>query len=43
MAVLPPSSVPNGNVPPGVNPFNVKISSLCSLKKKIFKLLFKKF
>ena len=34
MAVLPPSRVPNGKVPPGVKPFNVKISSLCSLDKK---------
>lgn len=33
MAVLPPSRVPNGRVPPGVKPFNVRISSLCSLKE----------
>ena len=34
MALLPPSSVPNGNVPPGVSPFNVRISSLCSLEER---------
>lgn len=34
MAVLPPSRVPSGNVPPDVSPFSVRISSLCSLKKE---------
>ena len=34
IAVFPPPRVPNGKVPPGINPFNCKISSLCSLKER---------
>ena len=34
IALLPPPRVPNGKAPPGINPFNCKISSLCSLERK---------